>query len=570
MARLAAERLGDTRLAIEIYNTILGEAGAATCAETLAALAGALRAREALPRARRDPASPGRARARRAQGSDRAAREARPGLRRSAAGAAAGRRGVAGDPRDRAEPRARRCARCASCTRRPATSRGSSSCTRGSARKTSSSRRCSRSPIASTPRTQRLPLVERAAQLAQKRADAAQGRQPRSALEKARQVWERVLAVEPQHVGAAARARADLREAGEVGAPAHGARDRARGARPTRRRGSRRSRRSAQLCEQKLASQDARVHVDACARSSSSRRASRCYDDVLRLASEPDQWREVVGAFERAIAGGTLPDADAAQAATASSRRSRTRRLGDPERARGYHRQVLELAPDDRDAESQPRGARDAGRRLAASCSRRIAGARARETDAAGDARRCSSRSRRCRSRSSSISTAPPRRTTRRSRALPGNLQRAARARADRGSARRLGVARRGARRGARADARRPAAVRSADAARPARGAAASSARRKALALLPRRARRPGARRRRARRRRSPRSRGSRSRPTAGDKLEPTERVAAARLVLPHLEARASSSAQQAARARGHPRGRRTSAARAASSSIAR
>src|SRR5262249_3265377 len=40
MARLAAERLGDTRLAIEIYNTILAEAEGADAAEALAALAG--------------------------------------------------------------------------------------------------------------------------------------------------------------------------------------------------------------------------------------------------------------------------------------------------------------------------------------------------------------------------------------------------------------------------------------------------------------------------------------------------------------------------------------------------
>src|SRR5439155_5487824 len=39
MARLAAERLGDTRLAIEVYNLILGEAGSVEVTDTLAALA---------------------------------------------------------------------------------------------------------------------------------------------------------------------------------------------------------------------------------------------------------------------------------------------------------------------------------------------------------------------------------------------------------------------------------------------------------------------------------------------------------------------------------------------------
>src|SRR6185312_1226707 len=49
----------------------------------------------------------------------------------------------------------------------------------------------------------RLPLVERAAQLAQQRADAAaetaRDAAAGQALERARQVWERVLAIEPQH-----------------------------------------------------------------------------------------------------------------------------------------------------------------------------------------------------------------------------------------------------------------------------------------------------------------------------------------------------------------------------------
>ena len=60
MARLAAERLGDTRLAIEIYNTVLAEAGGDDVADTLRGARRAVRAREALPRARRDPASPAR------------------------------------------------------------------------------------------------------------------------------------------------------------------------------------------------------------------------------------------------------------------------------------------------------------------------------------------------------------------------------------------------------------------------------------------------------------------------------------------------------------------------------
>ena len=52
-------------------------------------------------------------------------------------------------------------------------------------------------------RVARLPLVERAAQLAQQRADAARDAAAAPALERARQVWERVLAIEPQHTAAA-------------------------------------------------------------------------------------------------------------------------------------------------------------------------------------------------------------------------------------------------------------------------------------------------------------------------------------------------------------------------------
>ena len=48
MARLAAERLGDSKLAIEIHNRVLVEAGGEPVPETLAALA-ALYDREKRP-----------------------------------------------------------------------------------------------------------------------------------------------------------------------------------------------------------------------------------------------------------------------------------------------------------------------------------------------------------------------------------------------------------------------------------------------------------------------------------------------------------------------------------------
>jgi golgin subfamily B member 1 len=208
----------------------------------------------------------------------------------------------------------------------------------------------------------RLPLVERAAQLAQKRAEArmkdpnASGERPLPArgqkddpLEKARQVWERVLAVEPLHVGAAtalapiyakqekwARLLSvlEIELAAIQDVPARLAKiDQIRN-----------------LCEQKLASRTLAFTWAVRAFDLDSN-SEKLYGDLLRLANEPDQWREVVAAFERAIERGNLPEPtrlklfrDLAKIAS--------RRLNDAEKARGYHRQVLQLAPEDRDAEA--------------------------------------------------------------------------------------------------------------------------------------------------------------------------------------------------------------------------
>ncbi|HUJ61993.1 MAG TPA: hypothetical protein VLX92_25985, partial [Kofleriaceae bacterium] len=191
----------------------------------------------------------------------------------------------------------------------------------------------------------RLPLVERAAQLAQARAEAAP-QQP-ALLEKARQVWERVLAVEPQHVGAAAalapiyakqekwtRLLAVLEiELAALHEPA------LRLVKLAQIR---------QLCEQRLASKNLAFgwalrafDIDPS--------SEQLYTDVMRLASEPDHWREVIASFERA-----LPKADDALRGKLLRELARIagKRLGDLEAARGYYRQVLQLAPGDRDAEA--------------------------------------------------------------------------------------------------------------------------------------------------------------------------------------------------------------------------
>ncbi len=224
-------------------------------------------------------------------------------------------------------------------------------------------------------KAQRLPLVERAAQLAQQRADVAiaggvpeplpverTGRRGRTAvsdsgkdggpgaqaLERARQVWERVLSVEPQHIGAAA-ALAPIYTRQEKWAKLitileielATAKDvPARLAKIAQIR---------QLCEQRLAS-----------RTLAFTWTLRAFDldptneplfaDVLRLASEPEQWRDLAATFERHARNEALPDPVKLKLFRELAKIA-SRRLGDAERARVFHRQVLALAPDDREAE---------------------------------------------------------------------------------------------------------------------------------------------------------------------------------------------------------------------------
>lgn len=191
----------------------------------------------------------------------------------------------------------------------------------------------------------RLSLTLRAAALAEKRAATEVGGQ---AAERARQAWERVLAVEPRHAQAASALAAiyerqqkwprllAMREV-ELDAVTDTV---ARLAKIAQIR---------ELCEHRLGSKSLALswvvrafEIDATDQT--------LYDEMLRLASDPDQWREVVAALERAIASGRLSEAAQLQAFRDLAKIAQ-KRLGDPEMARGYNRKVLQLAPADRDAE---------------------------------------------------------------------------------------------------------------------------------------------------------------------------------------------------------------------------
>ena len=189
----------------------------------------------------------------------------------------------------------------------------------------------------------RLPLVERAAQLAQKRADAQPG-----AIEKARAVWERVLAVEAHHVPAAS-ALAPIYEKQEKWTRLLTMREIELGGLVDRDARLAKIAQIRALCEQKLASKSL-AFTWALKAFELDPKSTSFYDDLIRLPSEVEQWREVVAAFERALAGGGLTDAARLKLYRELAKIAQ-RRLGDLELARGFHRKVLEVTPDDRDAE---------------------------------------------------------------------------------------------------------------------------------------------------------------------------------------------------------------------------
>lgn len=194
----------------------------------------------------------------------------------------------------------------------------------------------------------RLPLIERAAQLAQEHADTTQD-DAGPALERARQVWERVLAVEATHV-AAATALAPIYAKQEKWARLITVLEIQLGAAADVPARLAKLAEIRQLCEHKLASRT--LAFTWTLRAFDLAPASEAlYADVLRLASEAEQWREVAAMFDRHLEReGELDDATRLRLLRELAKIA-NRRLTDPERARAYHRQVLALAPDDHEAE---------------------------------------------------------------------------------------------------------------------------------------------------------------------------------------------------------------------------
>jgi len=205
----------------------------------------------------------------------------------------------------------------------------------------------------------RLPLVERAAQLAQKRAENApppkqtsgQIAIPRTITadpsEKARQVWERVLSVEPTHAGAAA-ALVPIYTKQEKWARLLTVHEIELAGIEDKKERLAKIQQIRDICEDKLSSRTL-AFTWAVRAFDLDPENEELYSDLLRLPNEVDQWREVVAAFERAI-----PNVSEALRLKMFRKLAElaSRRLGDPEKARTYHRQVLALAPDDREAES--------------------------------------------------------------------------------------------------------------------------------------------------------------------------------------------------------------------------
>jgi tetratricopeptide (TPR) repeat protein len=221
-------------------------------------------------------------------------------------------------------------------------------------------------------KAQRLPLVERAAQLAQQRADAAaaagdsgptaapqqsgptrrgrtQGDNPIAAsLERARQVWERVLAVEPNHLGAAS-ALAPIYEKQEKWAKLITVLEIELAAAQDRAARLAKIAQIRQICEAKLTSRTLAFTWTLRAFDLDPE-SEALYTDVLRLASEVEQWREVAAVFEKHASNAALSEPTRLKLFRELARIA-SRRLSDHERARDYHRNVLGIAPDDREAE---------------------------------------------------------------------------------------------------------------------------------------------------------------------------------------------------------------------------
>ncbi len=185
-------------------------------------------------------------------------------------------------------------------------------------------------------RGSRLPLVERAAQLAQKRADIAKDAAATPALERARQVWERVLAVDPQHVGAAT-ALAPIYAKQEKWARPIAVLEIALAAAPDTKTRLDKIAQIRQLCEQRLSSRNLAFMWTVRAFNLDPE-SDDLFSEVLRLAGEADQWRDVIATFEGHLPGGArAPEVgrDTQLRLLRELARIANKRLSDLERARG-------------------------------------------------------------------------------------------------------------------------------------------------------------------------------------------------------------------------------------------
>ncbi len=221
-------------------------------------------------------------------------------------------------------------------------------------------------------KTIRLPLVQRAAELAQAQAEAAatadpsgptprkSGRTARTssgdltpadlALEKARSVWERVLSVDPTHLGAAA-ALAPIYARQEKWARLLAMHEIELAAAPDAAARLAKVAQIRELCEHKLASKS--LAFTWTLRAFDLEPANKeLFAEAQRLASDPEQWREVATLFEKHAGEGSALPAEKRLELVRELARIAARRLNDPERARGYHRRVLELATNDAESET--------------------------------------------------------------------------------------------------------------------------------------------------------------------------------------------------------------------------
>ncbi len=193
----------------------------------------------------------------------------------------------------------------------------------------------------------RLPIVERAAVLADKRA--ADSGKP-DAAERAARVWERVLAVEPGHV-AAATALAPVYRKGEKWARLLSVLEIQLSAAEDRIDRLARMAEIRALCENKLGSKTLAftwgLRAFELEPQSAELRA-----ELVRLASEPDQYRDLAAVFGRHGHDDEQP-ADIRVALLREQARLVGRRLGDVDAARALYREIWTLVPDDDEAESQ-------------------------------------------------------------------------------------------------------------------------------------------------------------------------------------------------------------------------